>query len=84
MKTRTTVTFDPDVAAEVERLRRERRAGLKEVVNDLMRRGIRDVKEPPMKTRPFRTKTFDAGKPLIPNIDNVAEVLAVLEGEDYK
>jgi hypothetical protein len=28
-------------------------------------------------------KTFDGGKQLIP-LDNIAEALAILEGEDYK
>jgi hypothetical protein len=82
MKTRTTVTFDPDVAAEIERLRRERRSGLKEVLNDLIRRGLRDEKEP-AKKKPFRTKTFSMGPALI-DIDNVAEALAILDGDDFK
>ncbi len=84
MKVRNTLTFDPDVAAGIERLREERRAGLKEIVNDLIRRGLRDAEERPKKRTPFRTRTFNCGKPLIPNIDNTAEVLAIIEGDDYK
>jgi hypothetical protein len=38
----------------------------------------------PKKTgKPFRTRTFDMGEPLI-SIDNVAEALAYAEGEDFK
>jgi hypothetical protein len=34
--------------------------------------------------RPFRIQPIDVGKMLIPDIDNVAEVLAHLEGDAYK
>jgi hypothetical protein len=81
---RTTVKFDPDVAAELKRLRKARDIGLKELVNDLMRRGLRDINAPPKKKVPFRTKSVDLGKPLLPNVDNIHEVLAYAEGEDYK
>jgi len=81
---RTTLTIDDDVAAELERLRRARDATLKELINDVLRRGLRDMAAPPTKRKPFRTRTFDAGPPLIDNLDNVAEVLAVIEGDAYK
>lgn len=42
---RTTIRLDPDVAAEVERLRREEGLGLSEAVNRLARAGSR-VREP--------------------------------------
>ncbi len=65
---RTTLTIDDDVAATLERLRR----------------GLRDMDSRPKLRKPFRTKSVDAGALLIPNIDNVAEVLAVVEGEAFK
>jgi hypothetical protein len=80
---RTTLTLDDDVAVQIERLRRERDSSLKETVNDLLRRGLRHVEEAPKKRKPFRTKTFAMGAPLI-DIDNVAEALAYAEGEDFK
>lgn len=43
---RRTVTLDPDVAAEVERLRREEGLGLSEAVNKLARFGMMP-REPP-------------------------------------
>ena len=79
---RTTLTLDDDVAVQVERLRRERGASLKELVNDLMRRGLAELDQPKKKKR-FQLKTFDGGRPLI-NLDNTAEVLALIEGDDYK
>ena len=81
---RTTLTIDDDVAAQLERLRKERDVALKELVNDALRRGLRDMNAPGRKSKPFRTKGFDAGPPLIDNVDNIAEVLAIIEGEAYR
>jgi hypothetical protein len=81
---RTTLTLDRDVAVLVERLRRERDASLKDVVNDALRRGLREMSAPAKRRKPFRTKTYDGGKLLVPSIDNVAELLAEVEGEGYK
>jgi hypothetical protein len=79
---RTTLTIDPDVAVQLERLRRERDASLKDVINDALRRGLQEIETAPA-NRPFRTKTFDLGKPFV-SIDNVAEAIAYAEGEDFK
>lgn len=80
---RTTLTLDDDVAAQLERLRRQRDLKLRELVNDALRRGLRDIGGEPRKREVLRTRTFDMGKPLI-NIDNVAEALGHLEGEGFK
>jgi len=80
---RTTLTLDDDVAVQLERLRRARDANLKDLVNEALRRGLRDMSAPPKKRQAFRTRAFPMGKPLI-NIDNVAEALAYLEGEGFK
>jgi Ribbon-helix-helix protein, copG family len=80
---RTTLTLDDDVAAEIERLRRQREQSLKDVINDLLRRGLREMRTRPKPKKPFRTKTYDMG-PFLVNIDNVAEAIAHAEGEDFK
>lgn len=82
---RTTLTLEPDVAAEIERIRRNEDRSLKSIINDLLRlgaherRGERGSRE----KKPFRTRTVSLGEPSIP-IDNVAEALAVAEGDDYR
>jgi hypothetical protein len=81
---RTTLTIDDDVAVALERLRRERDTSLKEVVNETLRRGLRDLATPAKQRKPYRTPSVDLGTPRISNIDNIAEVLAIIEGEDYK
>jgi hypothetical protein len=80
---RTTLTLDHDVVQQLKRLRRARNTTLKDLVNEALRRGLRDMSAPPKKRRAFRTRAFHMGKPLI-NIDNVAEVLAHLDGEGFK
>lgn len=79
---RTTLTLDDDVAAQVERLRQERRASLREIVNELLRRGLVEELRPKAR-KPVRLGSFNLGEPLIP-IDNVAEALAYAEGDDFK
>jgi adenine C2-methylase RlmN of 23S rRNA A2503 and tRNA A37 len=80
---RTTLTLDDDVAAQLERLGRQRDLKFRELVNEVLRRGLRDMSEEPRRRKAVRTRTFDMGKPLI-NIDNVAETLGHLESEGFK
>jgi hypothetical protein len=80
---RTTLTIDDDVAVQLKRLRREQDVNFKQLVNEALRRGLRDMKAAPQKRRALRTRAFDLGKPLI-SIDSVTEALAHLEGEGFK
>jgi hypothetical protein len=81
---RTTLTIDDDVAVALERLRRSRHTRLKDLINEALRRGLGDMGTRPKPRKPFRTRSVDAGAMLIPHIDNVAEVLAAVEGEAFK
>jgi hypothetical protein len=80
---RTTLTLDDDVAVQVERLRRERDASLKDVVNEALRRGLSQMQQKPRKRGRFRTRGFE-GLALTMPVDNVAEAIATAEGEFYK
>ena len=80
---RTTLILENDVAVQLDRLRRARDASLKDLVNEALRLGLREMTAKPKKRNPFRTKTFDMG-PFLINIDNVAEAIALAEGERYK
>ncbi|MGQ0653328.1 MAG: CopG family transcriptional regulator [Betaproteobacteria bacterium] len=82
---RTTLTLDKDNAAALERLRKTRHTSLKQLVNEALREGLSRMSMPPPGTRAaFRTRALDAGPCLLGNVDNVAEVLAVAEGEAFK
>ena len=81
---RTTLTLDDDVAAKIERLRKTRNVSLKDIVNEALREGLKHLAAPRRKRGSFRTETVDLGRCLLGNVDNVAEVLAVAEGESFR
>ncbi len=81
---KTNLTIDDDVLAALEQFQRDRNAALEEVLYQALRRGLREMEAQPRLRGPFRTMSVDCGTPLIANVDNVAEVLAVIEGEDYR
>jgi Ribbon-helix-helix protein, copG family len=69
---RTTLTLDDDLALQLERLRRARNTNMKDLVNEALRRGLRDMGALPKKRPAFRTRAFHRGKPLI----NIVERLS--------
>lgn len=71
---RTTVTLADDVAAAVEKLRRERSMGLSEAVNDLVRAGLVERRQ----ASPFRQQAHDLGNGI--DFSNVAETIETLDG----
>jgi formate dehydrogenase maturation protein FdhE len=82
---RTTLTLDDDVAAALERLRKTRKASLKDLVNEVLRRGLKEMMSARRKRHePFRTQAVALGRLRIGSIDNVAEALAIAEGESFK
>jgi hypothetical protein len=78
---RTTLSLDADVAARIRQLRRKG-ATLREIVNTALRRGLSEL-EHPQRPKRVRTRAVSLG-PLSSNIDDVAEVLALAEGDDYR
>lgn len=83
---RTTVTIDDDLAMRLERERAERHETFKEYLNEVIRIGLAAINNPrcTSSTKPFHTKRLQLGQRLIDNMDNIAEVLAIAEGEDYR
>lgn len=78
---RTTLTLDDDVAAMLERLRESREESLKELVNEALRRGLKQLGARPKRREPFRTQSVDLGRCRLGNLDNIAEVLAIVDGD---
>lgn len=72
---RTTLTLADDVAAAVERLRRERSLGMSEAVNELVRAGLTSERA---EREPFRQKTYDLGVGI--DASNVGEAIETLDG----
>jgi hypothetical protein len=81
---RTTLTLEDDVAALLTRIQEQRKATLKEVVNVALRNGLVAMTKSPESREPFQTSTLRNGPRNLPNIDNISDVLAWAEGEDYK
>lgn len=71
---RTTVNLSDDVAAAVERLRRERSFGVSEAVNELARAGLATRPE----RRPFVQRTHSMGARM--DVTNIAEVIESVDG----
>jgi hypothetical protein len=75
---RTTVTLADDVAAAVDRLRKERGLGLSEALNELARAGLGQ--------RGKKKRFLQQSDPVGLNIDvtDVADALGLLEGDSAR
>ena len=77
---RTTLTLDDDVAAKLRSLSRRTGRAFRDVVNDVLRRGLA---RPPARAarEPFRVVARDLGalRPGL-NLDNIAELIERVEG----
>jgi hypothetical protein len=74
---RTTLNLDDDVAAQVAALSGVQRRSMSRVVNELIRAGLRAMREPPA-VPAYVPPTFDTGEPLV-DVTDVAEALEVLD-----
>ena len=81
---RTTLTLDDDVTALLERIGKSRKLSFKAVVNEALRQGLKEMTTPPKRSKPYKTKTVSLGRFLSGSLDDISEVLAVAEGEDFK
>jgi hypothetical protein len=81
---RTTLTLDDDVAAQLERLRRSRHEPFRTLVNRILREGLRREGAPPARAKPFRTQAVDLGRCRLRDLDDVAQALAIAEGDSFR
>ncbi len=81
---RTTLTLDDDVAAALEGLRETRKVGLKALVNEVLREGLKQMRARPPRRERFHTRSVDLGCLRIGSVDDVGETLAIAEGESFK
>jgi hypothetical protein len=80
---RTTLTLDPDVAAKAKKSAARLRKPFKQVINTALRIGLEEVLKPPQ-AKPYRMKGRPLGLRPGFSYDNVAELLARLEGEHHR
>ena len=81
---RTTLTIDDDVAAVLERMRKSRDASLKQLINEALRRGLKEMSGRTKPREEVRTRSVALGRLRISGIDNIGEALAAAEGESFK
>jgi SOS response regulatory protein OraA/RecX len=79
---RTTLTLDPDVAAKAKQGAAKLGKPFKEVINSALRIGLDQVLKPPAAT-PYQTIARPLGLRKGFSYDDIGELLARAEGEDY-
>jgi Ribbon-helix-helix protein, copG family len=81
---RITLTLDDDIAAVLVRLRKSRDASLEQLVEEALRRGLKEMSGRVEPRAEFRTRSVALGRLRISGIDNVGKALAAAEGESHK
>ena len=81
---RTTLTIDDDVSALLDRLRKNSKVNFKILVNEALRRGLKDMIKPPRRNKLYHTRSVSLGRCLIGSVDDISEALVIAEGENYK
>lgn len=76
-----TLTIDDDVAVQLERLRRRGKGSLKDLINGLLREGLRRTQTSPSPAGTYRTPSVDLGRCLVGNVDDVSAALSTAEGD---
>lgn len=77
---RTTLTLDEDVAVRLKKAAKGR--AFKDVTHRAWRLGLQ-VMEARVTDAPYATRAV-RGQPRLPNLDNVAELIAENEGDDWR
>ena len=80
---RTTLTLDADVAAKAKRGAARLGKPFKSVINAALRIGLEEVLKPAA-AKPYRAKPLPLGLKKGFSYDNIGELLAQIEGEDYR
>lgn len=80
---RTTLSIDDDVLDKARALAEKLQTPFRRVVNEALRAGLKTV-EAPAKRRRYQTKPHKMGLRIGKNLDNIQELLAQVEGEDYR
>jgi hypothetical protein len=80
---RTTLTLDADVAAKAKRGAAKLGRPFKSVINAALRIGLDEVLKPAA-AKPYRTKPHPMGLRPGFSYDNIGELLAQIEGENYR
>ena len=67
--------MEDDNFVRLERLRKQRDANLKDLVNEAIRRGLNDMDAPPKRREPYQTKVVNLGRLLHPDLKTALETI---------
>jgi hypothetical protein len=81
--TRTTITLDDDVAANLKAAMKKSDKSFKDVVNDTLRAGLLAQGRQPNR-KPFKIRTFDMGLKPGYSYDKPWDLIEEIEGPGYK
>ena len=81
---RTTITLDDDVVALLKRAQKRRKTSFKVTVNEALRQSLEAMSLPERRSALYRTRSVSLGHCLAGDLDDVAEVLAVSEGDLFR
>ncbi len=79
---RCTLTLDDHVAALLRRVQKKRKLPLKALVNEALWAGLHAMDAQPARRTAYHITPWDLGDCRLSDIDNVAQVLSVIEGDD--
>ena len=68
----------------LEKTRRAKGLSFKQIVNEALRAGLRQISTPEQRRRRFKTRHADLGRCQIGSLDDVSEALAIGEGEAFQ
>ena len=80
---RTTLNLDDDVIDKAKSVAAKRGASFRAIINEALRIGLAEV-EKPASRQPYQTTPHPMGLRPGYNLDNIQELLAQMEGEDFK
>ena len=80
---RTTITIDDDVLDRARKVANRLHTSFRSVVNEALRTGIERVEKPAKRHR-YRTTPHAMGLRRGYNLNNIQELLAQTEGEDFR
>lgn len=80
---RTTINLDEDVLDKARSLKDILNISFRVVINQALRLGLEKI-EQPARRKPYRTRSHAMGLREGYNLDNIQELLAQAEGEDFR
>lgn len=80
---RTTLSIDDDVLEKAKSAAAKRRLPFRTIINEALRAGLSAARMPADAT-PYQTKPHKLGLKAGRNLDNIQELLAHSEGEDFR